>query len=316
MTTLRKLDVLVWQGDENELYRPLLNSDFARFTYRTASVAIDEPLRSADVIFASTFFPAELLHMAHRLRWIHVAAAGVDRFVGGSYIPEGVILTRSDVSFGDSIAEYVIGHCLAHMQRLRDVFHLQQRRKWRPLEISLLKGRTMGIAGTGSVGRVVADRAGAMHMRVLGYAKTSRDIEKFERVYGPEQLLAFLAQLDILVLCLPLTSETHAFIGAQELSAMKPTALLINVARGAIMDEAALIDALRENRIEAAVLDVFEEEPLSENSPLWTMENVTVTAHHSGPNMPKEIAAYFLDNLERFATGLELKGIVDLKRGY
>ena len=311
------LTILVYLREDDAPYRQWL-TDSPGVTYRFCrdEHAAAEWMPEADVLLGSISFPAHLLAHAQRLRWIQVTGAGVDRFLASGGLPDGVILTRADVAFGDQIAEYVIGHLLAVTQRIREVVTLQSSRRWKPLTLSWLKGRTLGVAGVGSIGRAVAARAAGLGMNTVGLARTSRAVPGIDSVYGPDRLREFLAELDVLALCVPRTSETEGMIGRAELDSMKETAILVNVARGAVVDQAALIDALRSGRLAHAILDVFETEPLAKDSPLWTMENVTVTSHHAGLNIPEHIAGFFLENLRRFRENLPLQGIVDPKRGY
>lgn len=311
------LNVLVFLRESDVRYRERLMSwDAVRYLFCDSEEEVSQSIEQADVILGSITFPAHLLSLATRLRWIQVTGAGVDAFLAKSYLPKGVMLTRADVSFGDQIAEYVIGHLLALTQQLRDVYHLQHQRTWQPLEVEFLKAKTMGIAGTGSIGQSVADRARGMGMRTIGLANTQREVPGFEAMYAPDDLASFLCQLDVLVICLPLTEATRGIIGAEQLALLKDSAVLINIARGAILDEAALTDALRRRSIRAAILDVFEHEPLLADSPLWAMDNVTITSHHSGLNIPDDIIDFFLENLRRFRSGDRLAGLVDLTRGY
>ena len=312
-----KLTVLVYLREDAGPYRSwLTDSPGVSYRFCTSEDEAANLIPEADVLLGSISFPARLLDCAKRLQWIQVTGAGVDRFLAAGKLPDGVRLTRADVAFGDQIAEYVIGHLLAVTQRIRDVAALQSARQWTPLTLSWLKGRTMGVAGAGSIGRAVADRAAGMGMRTLGLARTPRELAGFEKVYGPDRLHEFLSELDVLALCVPRTSQTEGMIGGAEIAAMKETAILVNVARGAVVDQDALTDALRSGRLAHAVLDVFEEEPLPEDSPLWSLENVTVTSHHAGLNIPEQIAGFFLENLKRFRQGLPLLGIVDSERGY
>jgi phosphoglycerate dehydrogenase-like enzyme len=311
------LNVLVFTRESSAPYRAqLIGSEEVRYLFCESEESVAVRIEEADVILGSVNFPARLLPRASHLGWIQVTGAGVDGFLAQGNLPADVLLTRVDVSFGDRIAEYVIGHLLARTQRLRDVHRLQDARRWEPLTVEPLKGQTMGVAGTGAIGRVVAERARGMAMRTVGLSRTARELAEFDACYGPEHLSEFLSDLDVVVLCLPLTPATCGLIGREELARMKQTAILVNTARGALVDEAALIDALREKVIRGAILDVFTEEPLPEASPLWTMDNVTITSHHSGLNVPDEIIAYFLANLARFRTGELLQGLVDPQRGY
>jgi len=311
------LEVLVSVRESSERYRArLLDTSEVHYTFCETDADVAQSIEHADVILGSIAFPAECLDRARQLRWIQVTAAGVDRFLERVRLPDHVVLTRADVAFGDQIAEYVLGHLLALTQRVRDVHHLQRTRTWCPLSVGFLNGRTMGIAGTGSIGRTVARRARGFGMRIVGLATAARDLDGFERVFGPEDKAQFLSQLDVLVLCLPLTERTRGFIGAAEIDSMKRTAVIVNVARGAVIDEKALIDALRRKRIRAAILDVFEHEPLPPEHTLWELENATVTSHHAGLNVPDEIIDFFLENLRRFCAGEPLCGSVDVGRGY
>ena len=305
------LNVLVYLRESDVRYRQrLVDSDAVQYTFCESEGTVRQSIENANVILGSISFPSQLLAKAAKLRWIQVTGAGVDAFLANQSLPDNVILTRADVSFGDQISEYVIGHLLSLTQRLRDVHHNQTNRIWQPLEVEFLKGRTMGIAGTGSIGQAVADRAGD------GLARTKREIQGFESVHGPDSLAAFLSPLDVLVICLPLTEHTLGLLGSEQLALLKKSAILVNVARGAIVNEAALIDALRHRRLRAAILDVFEQEPLPAESPLWALDNVTITSHHSGLNIPDDIINFFLDNLTRFRSGNPLDGLVDVARGY
>ena len=294
----------------------LVDSDAVRYVFCESEEDIARNVESADVILGSIQFPTAHLSRAKRLRWIQVTGAGVDGFLAGTEIPAGILLTRADLSFGEQIAEYVIGHLLARTQRLRTVYALQRERRWEPLTVGFLRGRTLGVAGAGSIGSAVADRARAFGMRTAGLTRSGSTRSAFDASYGADQRNAFLADLDVLVLCLPLTPETRGWIGRAELAAMKPSAILVNVSRGAIVDERALIDALREGSIGGAILDVFETEPLPAESPLWALDNVTVTSHHAGLNVPDEMIDFFLENLARFQAARPLKGLVDRERGY
>jgi glyoxylate/hydroxypyruvate reductase len=313
----QQLTVLVYLRESIDRYRQRLQDDAdVRYVFCATVEDVQRAAASADAVLGSITFPVEHLLEARNLRWVQVAAAGVDRFLLQGDLPEGVLLTRADVGFGDQISEYVIAHLLARTQRLREVFRQQDERRWQPLVSGFLKGQTIGIAGTGSIGRAVAQRACALGMRAVGWSRSARGMPEFERVYGLQEIAAFLSQLNVLVLCLPLTDETRGRFGSEELGWLPASAVLINVARGALIDEDALLHALRCGDLQAAILDVFEREPLPPDHPFWKMENVTVTSHQSGLNVPDEIIDFFLENLRRFQSGLPLRGLVDLSKGY
>ncbi|MBE0636288.1 D-2-hydroxyacid dehydrogenase [Candidatus Bipolaricaulota bacterium] len=311
------LSVLVYLRESNERYkRRLVDSDAIRYTFCESVDAVRQSIESADVVLGSISFPSHLLSTAKNLKWIQVTGAGIDAFLTQSSLPPGVMLTRADVGFGNQIAEYVMGHLLALTQQVHEVARLQQQRAWQPLTIEFLRGRTMGVAGTGSIGCAIASSARSMGMRTLGLATSPRPLPGFDTVYGSGDLASFLPQLDVLVLSVPLTAATRGMVGVDQLAWLKPSAIIVNIGRGAVVDEAALIDALQQHRIRAAILDVFEREPLPADSPLWSMDNVTVTSHHAGLNIPDEIIDFFLQNLSRFQSGNPLRGVVDLEKGY
>lgn len=311
------LNVLVYLRESDARYRQrLIDSDDVQFTFCESKSEVRQSIEQADIILGSITFPTHLLSLAKQLQWIQVTGAGVDVFLANQSLPASVKLTRANVSFGDQIAEYVIGHLLSLTQRLRDVHRHQASRMWQSLEVTFLKGRTIGIAGTGSIGQSVAHLAHAMGMRVLGLASSNREIEGFEHVYGPADLATFISGVDVLVICLPLTERTRGLFGSEQLALLRKSAILVNIARGAIVDESALVNALQHGCVQAAILDVFEQEPLPSDHPLWTFDNVTITAHHSGLNIPDDIIDFFLDNLSRFRSGNPLNGLVNVSKGY
>ena len=267
-----------------------------------------------EVLYAWNF-PAELLAHAPGLRWIQCMGAGVERFLTPA-LPPRVILTRAAGIFGPWMAEYTLGWCLWVTQRI-DRFRARQReRRWEPVDPFRLSGATLCIVGLGDIGRHVAGAARSLGMRVIGVTRRGRAVREAERVYRTGAIRTALGRADFVVVTVPLGAETRGLIGARELAAMKPSGWLINIARGPIVEEQALIQALRERRIGGAVLDVFDHEPLPPEHPLWELDNVAVTPHIAGPSTPAEIAPIFNDNLRRYLSGRPLRHVVDRKRGY
>lgn len=311
------LTVLVYLRESMDRYRErLTDTADVRYVFCSSEEDVQQAALSADIVLGSITFPVRHLLRARCLRWVQVTAAGVDRFLLQGELPDGVVLTRVDVGFGDAISEYVLAHLMAQTQRLRDVYRLQRERTWVPLITDRLAGRTMGIAGTGAIGCVVAERARALGVRTLGWARTARSLPSFDAVYGADDIDPFLKQLDVLVVCLPLTRETRGRFGTEELHRLKPGCTLINVSRGEIVRESALLDAVRSGHLRYAILDVFEQEPLPLDHPFWSLSQVTVTGHHAGLNVPDDIIDFFLENLERYQSGASLRGRVDLMQGY
>jgi len=179
-----------------------------------------------------------------------------------------------------------------------------------------LLGATLCVIGLGDIGRTIARAARGFGMRVVGVSRSGRMVAEAERVHKTRDMRKAVAAADYVALTVPLTEATRGLLGAAELAAMRPTAWLINIARGPVVDEVALLDALRGKRLGGAVLDVFGEEPLPQDHQLWEFGNVVITPHISGPSTPGEIAPIFNDNLRRYLAGRALRYRVDRKRGY
>jgi glyoxylate/hydroxypyruvate reductase A len=242
--------------------------------------------------------------------------AGVDDLVRSPYIHEHVQLTRIVDQFSVPMGEYVFAHLLFEYQNLNRTEKAQSEKKWSPFEPELLAGKTIGIAGLGSIGTEMIRKARAFDMVVHGLSYTGKHAQLVDRHYGPKEWKEFVQELDILVLVLPLTDETSQVVDRELLLSMKPSACLVNVGRGRLIVENELIEVLRSGHLRAAILDVFEKEPLSEESPLWQLPNVRVTPHLSGINTEERICSYFLENLKRYLKNDELRGKVNRKAGY
>lgn len=262
----------------------------------------------------------EALGRATHLRWVHSTAAGVDRILQPEIVEREIVLTTSSGIHAEPITEHVLGMMLAFVRRLHVAVRNQAARRWdRPSMIGEeLWGKTLGILGLGHIGRRLADRASAFGMHVIGTRRHPEPVPHVERVLPPEQTDEVLAAADFVTVVLPLTPETRGLIGARELAHMKPTAYLINVGRGAVVQTEALIDALRAGRIAGAGLDVFEREPLPSDSPLFEMEQVILTPHVSGstPLYYDRAIPLFCENLRRYLAGEALMNVVDPRRGY
>jgi phosphoglycerate dehydrogenase-like enzyme len=259
--------------------------------------------------------PPPLLAAARRLRWVQCMGAGVERLLVPE-LPPGVRITRAAGIFGPWMAEYTLAWCLWTTQKMEGFRASQRQRRWAPVDPVPLRGQTLCVVGLGDIGRSIAKAARALGMRVIGVTRSGRGSRDALRVYRTAALRAALARADFVVLTLPLSDQTRGLLGAAELAAMKPTAWLLNLARGPIVDEAALLAALRARRIGGAVLDVFDTEPLPAEHPLWGFDNVVVTPHISGPSTPREIGPIFNDNLRRYAANRPLRHLVDRARQY
>jgi phosphoglycerate dehydrogenase-like enzyme len=271
-------------------------------------------LPEAEVLVANNAFPFAELPTATNLKWVQVMAAGVDPWL--PHLPEHVRVSRVTGSFGPRMAEFAIGYLFAITQRMPEVFAQQSRREWRTLDLDVLAGKTLGVAGLGSIGGSVADLGKRVGLRVVGMSNNRPEAVQLDAWYPSSDLHSFLGELDFLVLTLPLTSSTRKLVDAAALQAMKPGAWLLNMARGPIVDEQALISSLQNGHPGGAVLDVFETEPLPEDNPLWTMPNVIVASHQSGSTVPADVVDVFEENIRRYQQGDTLLHEVDRSRGY
>jgi glyoxylate/hydroxypyruvate reductase len=308
------------------LYHPAAESarayaDLVRLPRRGIAVRVSSTAEQAAAIIGEAEilygwnFPSRLLADARRLRWIQVMGAGVERFLVPE-LPPDVILTRAAGIFGPWMAEYTLAWCLWVTQRIEPFRALQRERRWTPVDPLRLGGATLCIVGLGDIGRHIARAARGFEMKVIGVTRGGRPERGVERVYRAAKIATALARADFVVLTVPLSAATRGLIGESELAAVKPSAWLINIARGPVVDEQALLAALRARRIAGAVLDVFDAEPLPTDHPLWALDNVVVTPHIAGPSVPAEITPVFNDNLRRYLAGRPLRYVVDKKRGY
>jgi phosphoglycerate dehydrogenase-like enzyme len=287
----------------------------------------DEPVDDVEVLLrgwlSSEAFD-RLLARAPNLKWVHSASAGVERALTPAALERGIVITNARGVFSRPIAEYVLMMILAVSRRLPGLLELQRERTWQPLEGVELRDVTVGIVGLGSIGRAVGALATAFGCRVVAVRRRSDagapddEAGPLERVGGPDTLPQLLAESDFVVLAAPLTPETENMIDADALESMKPTAWLINVARGRLVDERALVQALRDGRIGGAVLDTFRDEPLPESSPFYDLPNVIVTPHTSWASgrVLDRTVELCCDNLRRYAAGEPLLNVVDPTAGY
>ena len=273
-----------------------------------------DPTSGEIAFFSGDVFPERarsfLLEVvkAKGLRWLHTFSAGVDDPFFQGMRDRGIRLTTSSGAMASPIAQTVMLYLLSFSRDLRGWIDDQQRRVWRPRTFRDLQGQVLGVVGMGPIGREVARLGAAFGMHVVGMRRTPWGDEPCE-TWPLSRLRDLLERADALVLALPLNQDTRQIIDAPALDSMKPDAILVNVARGGLVDEAALATRLRDGRLGGAALDVFETEPLPESSPLWTLPNVIVTPHTSGttPGNQDRVAAIFLENLERYLKGSQLQ---------
>ena len=264
---------------------------------------------------------ARMVHQGPSVRWLHTASAGVDHVLTPDVRAKaGLTVTDSGPAFEIAISEFVLAWMLLVARGLPALMENQRQHTWQSVPQFELHGKTVGIIGLGPIGRGTAARAKAFGMKTLGLRRSAGPMEGVDEVLtGPEGLMRLLAESDFVVIAAALTGETRALVGAEQLARMKPTAWLVNIARGGLVDEPALIAALQAGQIGGACLDVFAQEPLPESSPLWDLPNVHIAPHNSsgwGPGLRDRQKAIFLDNLGRFVRGETLTNVVDITRGY
>lgn len=283
-----------------------------------------EAVRDAEIYMGFGVHPA-ILRAGAGLRWVHSGTAGVGSSLTPEMLAHEAVFTNSAGTHGPPMAETVIGYILHFARGFDFALEGQGRGSWwkEPFDVAgapvrEVAGSTVGIIGLGGVGREVADRARALGARVLGLKRSPARIEGVEVVTGAAGLDRVLLESDYLVLTAPETPETRGLIDAAALARMKPDAVLINVARGALIDDAALLGALEEGRLRGAALDVFAIEPLPDGHPFWSAPNLLVTPHVSAytPRFWEREAALILDNVRRYLEGMPLRNVVDKRAGY
>lgn len=278
--------------------------------------------RDATVILRCSMWKGPLmraLEQAPGLTWIHTCTAGFEWLLGPELAEKGLTVTRSGNSLNIAMGEFVLGFIFLVSKKFPTFLRSQAAHRWEPIDSEEVAGKTVGIVGAGAVGVEIARRCAAMEMRVLGTKRTPEPRPYFEQVLSPDRLDVLLEESDFLVLACPLTPETRGMIGRAQIELMKPSAYLINVARGALTDEPALAQALREGVIAGACIDAYGEEPLPADSPFWDLENVVATPHCSYRSPLTMVRAFeeFKVNLARYLKGEPLLNpLRDVTLGY
>jgi D-2-hydroxyacid dehydrogenase (NADP+) len=250
-----------------------------------------------------------------RLRWVQALGTGVDGIADSPALREGVIVTNLHGLHGPAVSESVLASMLALARGLPHSWLKQSQALWERFPVRLLRGTTVGILGVGAIAEELAPKCAALGMRVEGISSADREVAGFERIWPRERLVEAVADLDHLVLLTPYTAQTRGIVDARVLGAMKRSSHLVNVARGGVVDEPALLAALRDGTIAGAALDVFAEEPLPADHPFWSMENVIITPHTAGFHVgyADDALPIVEENLRRYLAG-DLGGLVNVVR--
>ncbi|HSQ38697.1 MAG TPA: D-2-hydroxyacid dehydrogenase [Anaerolineales bacterium] len=306
--------LLILSNDTDEYTRLIQQADLPDLKIVSdpaeCEIALGEPRKIRDA-----------LPLLPRLRWAQSIYAGVEPLVDSSQRRD-YVLTNARGVFGGLMSEYVFGYMLVHEKKVFERFKSQQAKKWDRFESGFLRGKTLGLLGVGSIGAHLAGTAKHFGMTVWGYTRESETSKQVDRYFHPhplpqgERILAFAQGLDYLVVVLPRTKDTDRIVDAALLEALPSHAVLINVGRGNAVDESALVEALEQEKIAGAVLDVTEQEPLPEEHPFWTTKNLLLTFHTSALSYPEDITRLFIENYSLYIEGKPLKYQVDFERGY
>lgn len=297
----RRLDALELEGAT--IYAPLSDD------------TISEVIAEANILLGPSPKLADWIAKATNCQWAQSTFAGIDALVS-EQLPQNYILTNVKDTYGKCMAEYVLAYILMFEKRVVEHITLQKERIWDQQPVEPLSKLSVGIMGAGSIGKEIAQHIKVLDCRTLGYRQTPGAVEFFDEIHTKDSRDEFLADLDYLISVLPRTAETKNIIDQALLERLKPSCVLINIGRGSAVSVEALISALKQRKLRAAVLDVFEVEPLPEDSPLWGIENLYITPHVSGYQINDRIFEIFADNYQRFIKGEKLKFEVDFEKGY
>jgi phosphoglycerate dehydrogenase-like enzyme len=264
----------------------------------------------------------EVFRMCPKVRWVHSRSAGLDSVLFPELVTHPVPLTNGSGVFSPSLGEFVLGAILYFAKDFRRMVRAQQAGEWEPFDITLISGQTAGILGYGDIGRACATRMKSMGMRVLAVKRSGPPLYHVdplvEQIYAPDHLLEMIQRCDYLVVAAPLTAQTKGMVGVAEFAAMKPDAVVINVGRGPVIDEAAMVQALSQGLIKGAALDVFDQEPLPSGHPFYKLENVLLSAHCADhtPDWMDLAMRFFLEQFDRYRKGEPLLNVVNKEAGY
>ena len=300
-----KVNLLILDSQAEE-YRRALEPEFPELVIRACKTENEVGAFIEKAKFLLTFNISDpLIRKAVNLEWIQALGTGVDAILGLPSLPKGVLVTSTRGIHGPQMSELAVLLMLALTRRFPDTVRNQDKSVWDRWPAELLWKKKVGIFGLGAVGEEIALRCKAFGMTVYGINRSGKGAGAVDRMFGLDGLLTVAREVDYFIVAVPLTPETRGMVGAEVVSAMKPTAFLLNLARGPVVDEKALIRALESRTIAGAGLDVFDEEPLPQSHPFWKMKNVIVTPHVGGTSTfyVSQVLPIFRENLRRYLKG-------------
>jgi len=307
-------------ADDLQRFRRILEPALApaEIGYAGTPEQAEPHLASVEVLYGWGFSSAMLARMP-KLRWVQKMGAGVEDVLEAPQFRTGVVLTRTDGRLiAPRMVEYVVAMILQRTLKLREVRKAQREGQWLPyFEVGSIRQLTIGVAGLGEIGNEIARTLRGLGADVVGWRRSNAPTDAVRQLFaGREALARFVAGCDVVVLVLPLTSQTRGILSGSILRAFRPGAHLINIGRGGVLDETALMEAIDAGIIAHTTLDVFATEPLPPAHPFWRHPGVTVTPHICGPLIPEDVAPHFLANYAAFAAGKPLRNVIELDRQY
>ncbi len=286
---------------------------------KESEIEFTDEIADVDMMLCFDLFDKIDISKFTDIKWIQLISAGINQVPADKVLEKDIILTNNRGCYSIPIAEWNVLKVLEMLKNSKEIIKQQEEKHWE-IDHSLqdLNQKTIGLIGTGSIASETAKRLKAFGVEIIGLNTTGHDTKCFDRCYGREDINKFASQCDVIIVTSPYTDETHHLVDEEVFSHMKDGVYLVNIARGAIIDEKAMIENLRSGKIEKAALDVFEEEPLPEDSPLWEMKNVYVSSHTSFVSPMNHERRFYIayENMKRYIKGEELLNVVDLDRGY
>ena len=314
---MHALIFLPWDESERYLYERIIAPRFPELTVQTVGTLDDLRANIARAEILMSFgvrLPRGIFANSPRLKWVHAFGTGVDGIADQDTLARNVLITSTRGIHGPPVAEAALASMLALSRDLPRTVRAQDRRAWDKWRMQLLDRKTVGILGVGAIAQALAPRCKAMGMTVVGISRSPRPCAGFDRMAPRAELHQIVGEFDYLVLLLPLEPDTRHIVGDRVLAAMRPTSFLINVARGGVLDDAALVRALDAKTLAGAALDVFDQEPLPTDHPFWRMANVIITPHFGGyyDRYVEDSADQICRNLQRFLAGrvAEMENVV------
>jgi phosphoglycerate dehydrogenase-like enzyme len=301
-----------------EMYHHLIESqhlpDLEIVSFRNP-MELDQLAVDCNIVLGDPDLLCTIIANFRCLEWVQATWAGIKPLLSDE-LPRHYLLTNVKGVFGPMMSEFVFCYLLMHEKRALSRYASQQQNQWNEISPGFLAGKTIGIMGVGSIGCHIAQTAKYFGMNTRGVTRSKRDCQSIDHYYHLNQIIEFVADLDYLVSVLPHTPQTNELIDHIVLAAMKEQAVIVNVGRGNVIQEEALIQALNKGKLAAAVLDVFQEEPLPVNHPFWNTRNLLITSHTAAPSIPEDVATVFCENYHIFRRGDPLNYRVDFEQGY